>query len=135
MGNSIIGKMVVMMVWGGVEGRGGGGGLQQHSRPKSVSPSFGCRTKYINPLRAGVPRWSGVFVVGVTSRLEVLHPEASWSRASSALRVRDCWSCALLFFGFCVGKRGKRERESLCVQECGCARGSKRSIPFHSRSV
>lgn len=55
-----------------------------------------------------MPRWSGVFVVGVTSRLEVLHPEASWSRASSALRVRDCWSCALLFFCFCVGKRGKR---------------------------
>lgn len=131
MGNSIIGKMVVMMVWGGKRAEVVVEGYSSTAGQSPFLPPFGCRTKYINPLRAGVPRWSGVFVVGVTSRLEVLHPEAS----CSALRVRDCWSCALLFFCFCVGKRGKRERESLCVQECGCARGSKRSIPFHSRSV
>lgn len=119
MGNSIIGKMVVMMVGGGVEGRGGGGRLQQHSRPKCVSPSFGCRTKYINPVGAGVPRWSGVFVVGVTqTECEPLRGAAprgvADARQLSPASQGLLELCVFLFFFVFVGERGKRERVCVC---------------------
>lgn len=39
--------------------------------------------------------------------LEVLRPEATCSRASSALQVRDCWSSAFV--------EERRERESVHV--------------------
>lgn len=99
---------------GGVEGRGGGGGLQQHSRPKSVSPSFrmsdeiykptprrcasvvrrlrrGCH----EPLRGAAPR--GVVVA------------RQLSPASQGLLEL----CAFVFLFLC-GEAGE-ERERVCV--------------------
>ena len=79
---------------------------------------LGCRTKYINPVCAGVPRWPGVFVVGVTqAECEPLRGAAP--RGVVVARQLSPASRGLLelciFFFFFVGERGKRERESLCV--------------------
>lgn len=64
MGNSITGKMVVMMVVG-VEGRGGGGGgLWQFRGQNAFLPSYMVNKK-INPVRAGV-LVVYVFVMAVT---------------------------------------------------------------------
>lgn len=108
---------------GGVEGRGGGGGLQQHSRPKSVSPSFrmsdeiykptprrcasvvrrlrrGCH----EPLRGAAPR--GVVVA------------RQLSPASQGLLEL----CAFVFWFLCGEAGEERERESVCARMWMCKR-------------
>lgn len=95
---------------GGVEGRGGGGGLQQHSRPKSVSPSFRMSDEIYKP----TPRRCASVVrrlrrgcheplSGAAPRGVVLNP------ASQGLLEL----CAFVFLFLC-GEAGE-ERERVCV--------------------
>lgn len=77
-----------------------------------------------------VPWWS-VSSSWVSHRLECELPSGGAPRGVVVVRQLCPASQGLLEQCFCR----EAERESLCVQEYECARGSKWSISFHSHSV
>lgn len=88
---------------------------------------LGCRTKYINPVCAGVPRWPGVFVVGVTQAecepLRGAAPRGVVVARQLSPASRGLLELCIFFFLWGSGERKReRERVSVCARMWMCKR-------------